>query len=149
MGSVFAIEVGAPGESDNTAGDPVEAIGRIVIGDFEENFSIPLGFWDLSEYRQSWKRAYHVIRNSPHSRSCLMVAMTDPEQSNFLVCWPLYRENEEVHIQNSLIFLDELEVDFDVEEPWVPVGPRRLLNEDGAEISEWTASMESLREFFE
>jgi hypothetical protein len=132
----------------DTGGGPVSATERIVIGDFEETFPITLAFWALFDYRRSWRKAYDVIKEYPYSKSCLMVAMTDPENSNFLTCWPLYREGEEVRVQNSLIFLDELEVAFDVEEPWASLGSRRTVNEDGIEISEWTVSMSELRNFF-
>jgi hypothetical protein len=141
---VFAIEA----EVHEDSGGLAEATGRIVIGDFEETFQIPLDFWSLPEYQRSWRKAYFAIKDDQHSRSCLVVAMTNPERSNFVTCWPLYREGEEVHVQNSLIFLDELESAFEVEEPWASLGPRRTVNEDGVEISEWTVSMNELRSFF-
>jgi hypothetical protein len=37
-----------------------------------------------------------------------MTSMTDPRTSNFLVYWPMYREGEDVYIQNAIIFLDEI-----------------------------------------
>jgi hypothetical protein len=78
----------------------------------------------------------------------LMTSMTDPRNSNFLVCWPMYREGENVYIQNTIIFLDEIEGDFDPATPWSYVGPRQGIDEDGNKISEWITSFDSLREFF-
>jgi len=92
-----------------------EASGGITIGDFTETFEVPLGFWDESDYRRSWREAFEVLAADPGSTSCLMTSMTDPRMSNFLVCWPMYR---------------------------------RETDEDGNQISEWTTSMDSLREFF-
>jgi len=77
-----------------------------------------------------------------------MTSMTDPENSNFLTCWPMYREGEDVYVQNAIIFLDEIEGAFDPATPWDYVGPRHEIDEDGNKISEWTTSMGSLREFF-
>jgi len=92
-----------------------EASGGITIGDFTETFEVPLGFWDESDYRRSWREAFEVLNADPAPTSCLMTSMTDPRMSNFLVCWPMYR---------------------------------RETDEDGNQISEWTTSMDSLREFF-
>jgi hypothetical protein len=145
---VFAIELQSqrePGEGD---GGSAEASGRIVIGDFTETFKIPLGFWDESDYHRSWRQAFQVLNANPRSTSCLMTSMTDPNNSNFLVCWPMYREDEDVYIQNAIIFLDEIEGAFDPAAPWDYVGPRHGIDEDGNKISEWITSMDSLREFF-
>jgi hypothetical protein len=74
--------------------------------------------------------------------------MTDPEISNFLVRWPMYRDGEAVYLQNALILLSELEVDFDAKEPWAAIGPHHIIDEDGNKVSEWETSMDSLRDFF-
>jgi hypothetical protein len=145
---VFVIELLTRQEAENSSDGLVEASGRIVIGDFTETFRVPLGFWNESDYRRSWRRAFEVLNANPYSTSCLMTAMTDPDNSNFLTCWPMYREGEEVYIQNALIFLDEIEEAFDPAVPWASVGPRNSIDEDGNKISEWITSMDSLREFF-
>jgi CdiI N-terminal domain len=145
---VFAIELQSQREAGKGTGDSAEASGRIVIGDFTETFRVPLGFWDEADYRRSWHRAFEVLSANPHTTSCLMTSMTDPGNSNFLGCWPMYREGEDVYIQNALIFLDEIEGDFDSAAPWDRVGPRHTIDEDGNKLSEWTTSMDSLIEFF-
>lgn len=145
---MFAIELQSPREAGEENDGSAEAPGRIIIGDFTETFRVPLGFWDESDYRRSWRQAFEVLNANPHSTSCLMTSMTDPRNSNFLVCWPMYREGEEVYIQNAIIFLDEIEEAFDPAAPWGCVGPRRGIDEDGNKISEWITSMDSLREFF-
>jgi hypothetical protein len=145
---VFAIELQSQTEAGVGNGDSAEASGRIVIGDFTETFRIPLGFWEESDYRRSWRRAFEVLNADPHATSCLMTSMTDPGDSNFLGCWPMYREGEDVYVQNAIIFLDEIEQDFDPAAPWGCVGPRQSIDEDGNKVSEWITSMSSLREFF-
>ena len=79
---------------------------------------VPLGFWDESDYYRSWQQAFEVLSADPRSTSCLMTSMTDPSSSNFLVCWPMYREDENVYIQNAIIFPDEIEEPFDPAAPW-------------------------------
>lgn len=145
---MFAIELQSLGEAGAEDGGLSEASGRIIIEGFTETFRVPLGFWDESDYRRSWRQACEVLNASPHSTSCFMTSMTDPSNSNFLTCWPLYREAEDVYIQNAIIFLDEIAEPFDPAAPWRSVGPRYQIDEDGNKISEWITSMDSLREFF-
>ena len=145
---MFAIELQSPRTAGEENDGSAEASGRIIIGDFTESFRVPLGFWDAADYRRSWRQAFQVLNANPHSTSCLMTSMTDPRNSNFLVCWPMYREGEDVYIQNTIIFLDEIEEAFNPAAPWVSVGSRHGIDEDGNKISEWITSMDSLREFF-
>jgi contact-dependent growth inhibition (CDI) system CdiI-like immunity protein len=145
---VFAIELQSQQEAGEMEGSSAEASGRIVIGEFTETFNVPLGFWGESDYHRSWLQAFEVLNANSHATSCLMTSMTDPGNSNFLICWPMYREGEDVYIQNAIIFLDEIAGAFDPTAPWRYVSPRQRIDEDGNKISEWTTSMESLREFF-
>ena len=89
-----------------------------------------------------------MLDAGPRSASCLMASMTDPRISNFVVSWPMYREGEDVYIQNAIIFLDEVGEAFDPAAPWECAGPRCGRDEDGSRASEWVTSMSSLREFF-
>ena len=145
---MFAIELQSPLEAGKENDDSAETSGKIIIGDFTETFRVPLGFWNESDYRRSWRQAFEVLNANPQSTSCLMTSMTDPRSSNFLVCWPMYREGEDVYIQNAIIFLDEIEGAFDPAVPWDYVEPRHGIDEDGNKISEWITSMDALREFF-
>ena len=145
---MFSIELRARRKTEEEGIGFAETSGRIVIGDFTETFAVPLGFWDEPDYSRSWRQAFQVLNANPHATSCLMTAMTDPSNSNFLVGWPMYREDEDVYIQNQLIFLDQIEGTFDPEAPWDSVRPRHTINEDGNKISEWITPMDSLREFF-
>ena len=74
--------------------------------------------------------------------------MPNPRSGNFLVCWPMYREGEDVFFRNAIIFLDEIEGACDPAAPWGCVGHRDAVDEDGNKISEWITSVESLRGFF-
>lgn len=145
---MFAIDLQSPREAVEENDGSAEASGRITIGDFTETFRVPLGFWGESDYRRNWRQAFEVLDANQHSTSCLMTSMTDPRNSNFLACWPMYREGEDVYIQNAIIFLDEIGEAFDPAAPWAYVQPRHGIDEDGNKISEWTTSMYSLREFF-
>jgi hypothetical protein len=145
---VFAIELRSAREAGEGSGACAEASGTIVVGGFTETFAAPLGFWDESDYRRSWRRAFEALDAGPRSASCLITSMTDPRSGNFLVCWPVYREGEDVYVQHAIIFLDEVGAGFDPAAPWGCAGPRRGMDEEGNKISEWVTSMDSLRGFF-
>ncbi|MFJ8932088.1 hypothetical protein ACIRLA_36515 [Streptomyces sp. NPDC102364] len=79
----------------------------------------------------------------------LVASITDPESSNFISCWPVYREGDLVYVQNSLIFLDELTEPFDPQAPWKSVEPRSEVDEGGNRISQWVTSAFAVRQFRE
>src|ERR1700733_8304757 len=137
---MFAIELQSAQETGEENSAHVEASGRIIIGDFTETFRVPLGFWDESDDRRSWRRAFDVLQASPHSKSCLMTSMTDHRNSNFLSCWPMHREGEDISFHEGIIFLDEIKEPFDPATPWRYVGTRQIIDEDGNKVSEWVTS---------
>ncbi|MET7714369.1 hypothetical protein [Streptomyces sp. NPDC005407] len=145
----FAIEVVYSGASEGAQGASSEAVGRITVGEFAETFRMDLSFWSVSDYRRSWKRALQVLADDETAISCLISSITDPGNSNFVFCWPLYRSGEDVYVQNSVVFLDELEGGFDPEEPWHFVGPRCTIDDEGNRISEWSTGMTERRLFLE
>ncbi|WP_245790373.1 hypothetical protein [Streptomyces monashensis] len=125
----------------------IGAVGRITVRDFEENFPMDLSYWDVARYQASWVRALKVLEGADDAVSCLISSVTDPANSNFILCWPLYRSGSVVHVQNSIIFLEEIANEFTAEEPWRFVEPRSTVDEDGHEISEWQTTIDEIREF--
>jgi hypothetical protein len=121
------------------------ALGRIVVGSFSETFEASLDFWGVSDYLASWHRSLEVLERRKNAVSCLVSSITDPDVSNFIFCWPLYRQGEDVFVQNSVIFLDSLAEPFDQARPWRSIRPRVVVNEDGDKISEWYTKMEFVR----
>jgi hypothetical protein len=126
-----------------------EAVGRIKVGSFTETFPMDLCFWSVDEYRVSWERALRELERAEAATSCLIASITDPAVSNFVWCWPLYREGDVVYVQNSIVFLDGLDEPFDPQEPWRYVQPHSSVDEDGNRISEWVTSASAVRRFRE
>ncbi|WSB84159.1 hypothetical protein OHA60_10490 [Streptomyces cellulosae] len=145
----FSIEVIDDTVSEGATPSSSDAVGRIRVGSFVETFRMDLSFWSVDEYRRSWESALRAIECSEKVTSCLIASITDPEASNFISCWPMYRDGDVVHVQNSLIFLDELDEPFDPQEPWRYVEPHREVDEDGNRISEWVTSASEVRQFRE
>ncbi|MGW1717507.1 hypothetical protein [Streptomyces sp. NPDC002156] len=145
----FAIEVIGDPSSEDGVSSPSEATGRVTVGDFSESFPMDLSFWTVGDYYRSWERALRELETRKNSTSCLISSITDPEVANFIFCWPIYREGEDVYVQNSIIFLDDLEDRFNPQEPWRYVEARSLIDEDGNQISEWSTTISRVRRFRE
>ncbi len=121
----------------------------ITVGDFTETFRMDLSFWNVDDYRRNWSRALLKLEEEEISTACLISSITDPDNSNFVFCWPLYRSGEEVFVQNSVIFLGELDATFDAEKPWSFVEQRQVVDDDGNQISEWSTKISHVRQFRE
>lgn len=132
--------------------DPVEAeeapaaYGRIQINTFEEGFLSSLAYWNRSRYEAQWKDGIERILNGADT-SCLIVNMVDPLQANFILWWILYREGNDVHFQNAVLFIDELEGTFDENTPYRHIPARRTRSEEGLPISEWVTSVDDVARF--
>ncbi|MFE5935756.1 hypothetical protein ACFQ69_10260 [Streptomyces sp. NPDC056470] len=145
----FAIEAIDDTISEGVTSLPSEAVGRIKVGEFTEKFLMDLSFWTVDDYRRSWDAALRKLEDAENSTSCLIASITDPAASNFISCWPMYRDGEVVYVQNSIIFLDELHEQFNPQEPWRYVEDRSTVDEDGNRISEWSTSTSQVRRFRE
>lgn len=122
------------------------AIGRIVIGDFDDAFEADLSYWSGADYRRSWSTAIeHLLGGA--DVSCLVTSLPEPSTANFVFTWPLYREGGTVYVQNKILFLEELGEPFQPEEPWLSIGPRNTTTEEGWEISQWETTLPDLRDY--
>lgn len=140
----FGIDFIRPGlDRDSTV-----AAGLISLGEEVEYFDAPIGYWGADDYRASWSAGLRRIADGARI-SCLVVSMIDPETANFVEVWPLYRDGDVVHVQNQLIFLDQVGHDFDPSEPWNSVSPRAIADDEGEAISEWTVSVADVEEFLD
>lgn len=120
--------------------------GCIKIGSFEESFVSSRLFWSADQYREHWHDAVkRVVREGKDS--CLITSIADPGNSTRLYWWPMYRDGDTVHFQNSICFFDQLPVPFDVDNPYASVSPRERTSEDGEELSEWDIHVDDLEDF--
>lgn len=126
--------------------DPAAAVGEIRLGDFAEVFHAPIGYWSERDYEASWVAGLHRVL-ADEGISCLVTAMTDPEVTNFVRVWPLYRVDRVVYVQNRILFLEELGGRFDPAAPWDSLDPRSTVSEDGDSISEWSITTADIEEF--
>jgi hypothetical protein len=121
-------------------------LGGIQIGSFQERFIASLMYWSAGDYRRHWKQAIERVLHS-YDVSCLITSMVDPATATYIFWWPMYRVNENVFIQNHILFFDQLQSPFDERNPFSSVPERQTTNEDGDGISEWSVRINELEEF--
>jgi len=120
-------------------------VGQIVIGNFKETFHSSLSYWTTENYLEQWMNGILRITKG-YRRSCLVTSMSDPKTANFIFWWVLYRINDLVHIQNHVLFTDEIYGNF-AETKIYDYIPERLTYEEGQRISEWTTDISSIINF--
>lgn len=145
--NMFSIDIERGIGGSEFARQSSRLLGRITVGDFTESFHMALDFWSPRDYRASWKRALGRLLSADVIDSCLIASVGDPETANFVTCWPLYRRKEKVYVQNSIIFLDQLEGGFDPDRPWEFIEARQSIDEDGNRVSEWETEISEVEEF--
>lgn len=138
-------EIGLTDQTVEELDPGVDAVyGQIRIGDFQETFIASLDCWKPDQYEQHWISAVRRIVHS-EERSALITSYVEPSVSQYLVWWPLYRVGENVHIQNQLLFFNQLGRPFSAEHFWDSVGERRHCSDDGRKISEWILPVKDVK----
>ena len=100
------------------------AYGIIQIGDFQERFISSLNFWRIDDYKKHWRKALERVVGG-EDRSCLITSLTNPKRANFITWWPIYRKGDSLYFQNQCFFLEKLKTDFDPDDPYDQVLPRK------------------------
>jgi hypothetical protein len=119
--------------------------GKITMGNFYESLIIPIHFWSKEDYLAQWKSALNEILSSTKSQSALIVHMLDPDDNEYVICWPLYRIDEIVYIQSRIILPEDTNGIFELEKIQEYIGERETISEDGEIISEWEVSVEAIQ----
>ena len=96
---------------DEVGPGPV-AKARLQVAELDELLDVPMGYWSPQDYRTQWRAAVDAVVKGDDS--CLITSLLDPKQSEFLVCYPLYRQDENVVVQHRLLLLTSLRESFTV-----------------------------------
>lgn len=140
----FAIEfVPEPQTSDEPT---LDRAGRLVLGDFEEQFFANMEYWRELDYERQWIEGLERILTGA-TTSCLITSIGRPEASGGLWWWTLYRSGNRIHVQNAMCFYASLREPFDPSNPYAAVPPRRVATEDGDPISEWIITVGDIAQF--
>lgn len=135
-----------PSGSPAKENDEVILPASITIDSFTESMNIPLSYWSLDNYKQSWLAS---LEEGIHSKkhAALAVSMYDPDYTNFIFIWVIYFSGNDVFVQNSVLFLDECP-GFVPEDINSFIEPRTTHNQDGMKISEWHTDLNSVLDFY-
>lgn len=123
-----------------------EAEGTITFGADEETFVSTFRLWGCIEYRDQWREALsRVLGGKP---AALITDMT-PVTAKFLTWWPMWREEDYIVVHNQLFFYAQRGVydDITIEKLYDLIGPRKRVNEEGIEISEWIVDVSEVWDF--
>jgi len=131
----FAIEFVGSEIADPETGERAYP-GRIIVGDLHEEFFAAASYWSAEDYREQWRKGLDRIAKG-HSESCLITSVIDPQRSEFLYWWLLYREGEEVVFRNGIHFFKQSGSHFNPAEPFVCIPPRESEGDDELPPSEW------------
>jgi CdiI N-terminal domain len=121
-------------------------VGEIIIGEFQENFTSSLSYWNENDYLKQWKSALIRTCDGNH-KSCLITSMFNPVSANFIFLWTLYLDENIVHIQNQILFLDDLETPFLESDPYASIRDREIISDEGEKISEWDSDINKIKEY--
>lgn len=134
-------------QSAVSAGDTTTN-GTIRIGDFSERFEVDLSYWAAEQYRASWRAAASLLV-SGGDKAAFITSISDPATANIIFWWTAHRDGERVYLQQQVLFLEQLQTAFDPSAPFIHIGPREQVDEDGNKISEWAVSVDDMRAFLD
>ena len=110
-------------------GPEIERVGRIRIGDFEENFACcNLARVGVDEFPTIWRENLEKLLEGEY---CVAL-VHDPR-----FAWVVYREGDSCYVQQHFF----IEGEFDT------IRPRETVNEDGDQISEWSVGFSAISDF--
>jgi hypothetical protein len=116
----------------------------ITIGEFKEGMLIPVDYWSIKQYYASWlsslKKGIYGKNNAT-----LVVSMYSPKVANFLFSWVLYFRQENIIVQNKIIFLDEIK-NFSIDKINEYTSEYEAYSE-GEKVSEWYTTIDEIKEF--
>jgi hypothetical protein len=121
--------------------------GSLIIGNFKEDFLASLSYWGRENYLSQWRESILRLLNGKNN-SAVVTAMYDPEKANFIFWWVMYLIEECVHIQNHVLFLEQLDHPFDENDIYQFIPPRETHTSDGEPISEWVVNISDLEGCF-
>lgn len=130
-------------DGDKYLDNELVAVGNIQIGSFNEEFQASLSYWSRENYQTQWMDAVYKLING-EDKVALITSMYPPKTANFIIWWMMYRIGENVHVQNQVLFLDELDKDFEEENVYQFIPERETVTEDGDVISEWIISLKDI-----
>lgn len=124
-------------------------VGRLKLSYYEESFISHLLTWDEEAYYLHWHRALtRVLSGKP---AALVTDMRPPDESQFLVWWPMWRIEENIVFHNQIFLYKEHGISrrLDILDLYEYIGSRRQTDLNGREISEWVIPILEIEQFLQ
>jgi hypothetical protein len=117
----------------------IARIGLLKLGTWEERFVSHFWTWSEQDYSIHWRHTLGLaLEGQP---SALITDMRTPQQSSHLICWPMWRIDDDVVFNNRLFFFSHHGVESisgGVETLFKFIGQRRTHDSQNRLISAWT-----------
>jgi len=117
--------------------------GEIQIGTFKETFVMPLDSWSVKDYEQQWREGLERIKT--HDTSCLVTAIQELKTEPYVDLWILYKDGNMIYIQNHIFDASDYSgknlTDFNIQNCYSYLFPRRPFKYDGLNPQEWEVSL--------
>jgi len=121
------------------------ALGEITLENFSEKYESSLSFWRIEDYETQWIEA--AKRIIEFDQTAFITDLDNPKTSNFITWWEAWKIEEEIFVQNQLLFLNQLSDSFHIKNPYKFIGNRTTETKDCEQISEWKISLEDIENF--
>ena len=121
------------------------AIGRIVIGLFDEPFEADMKTWAIQDYERQWREAAGRLASGAPRTAFLTSDRGD--RAAWHSWWPAWREQGILRVQHHLLLRDQMTDPFDVRDPYRHIRERRTVSDDGKPVSEWEIDVNEVLAF--
>ncbi len=126
---------------------PGYKLGYMMLDSSKEGFYSSITYWDTAQYEKHWHDAITRLVNGAEC-SALITDMPPPSPTGYAIdWWPMWREGDNVYVQEQLIIQSELKEVFDPSNPYVHIDPHITELESGDRPSEWIVPLQDFVEF--
>jgi len=121
--------------------------GKIILGNFFENFIVDLFYWDRLKYSNQWKEGLKRILGK-FNKSCLLTSMYQPDKVNFIKWWEIHKINTNIHFHETILPIFEMKEIFDEINIYKYINDYKNITDDGEAISEWIIPIKEVEVFY-
>jgi hypothetical protein len=121
------------------------ASGEIRIGSFRESLNLPLGYWAKADYENQWKTGLERVVDGDDS--FLVTSIYKPIGGDLIEVWRIYNQGDQILFQNQFLFPDDPAILIAGSDVSMEIPTYSRTSDEGTEISEWSTSRNSIREF--
>jgi len=101
--------------------------------------------WSREDYERQWRQAIAAVLHG--KKSALITEYVSPQAASHLVWWPMYLVEDRVFFQSHLLFYNQLNEPFSIENALSFVRDRKTASPEGEKISEWSVHRSEVEAF--